>query len=84
MKKLLLTAAIAVFGIIGTQAQDVSFGAKAGVNFANVGGDGSDTDMKTGLHIGVIGEYGLTDKFSLQAEILYSMQGAKSESSGSE
>ena len=41
MKKLFLFAAVAVFGFT-MNAQEVTFGAKAGVNFASLGGDDSD------------------------------------------
>ncbi|MDT0293847.1 porin family protein [Mesonia ostreae] len=81
MKKLLLTAAIAVFGIIGTQAQDVRYGVKAGVNFANSHGDTDDADSRTGLHIGAFAEFMLSEKFAFQPELLYSMQGNKYEES---
>lgn len=36
MKKLFLVAAVAVFGLSNVNAQEVTFGVKAGVNFANL------------------------------------------------
>jgi hypothetical protein len=81
MKKLLLTAAIAVFGIIGTQAQDMKFGVKAGVNISNGAGDVEDADSKIGLHIGGFAEFMFSEKFAFQPELLYSMQGYKYEES---
>jgi hypothetical protein len=83
MKKLLLCTAIAVFGLSNVNAQEVKFGAKAGVNFASVGGDETgDLDGRTSFHIGGVAEIVISEKFSFQPELLYSAQGAKA--SGSE
>ncbi|MFD2552310.1 porin family protein [Bizionia sediminis] len=79
MKKLLLSAAVAVIGFTQISAQDFSFGAKAGANFSTVTGDVDDTTMRVGLHVGAVAEYMLNDKMALQAELLYSMQGTKNE-----
>ena len=85
MKKLLLFAVVAVFGITQTNAQEMSFGVKAGVNLANVGGDvDEDTDMKLGMHIGGFAEFMLSEKFAIQPELLFSMKGYKSEYSEAE
>ncbi len=87
MKKLFLSAAVAVFSFASLSAQDISFGVKGGVNFANIAGDfgagdlydDNDTKMKVGFHIGGLAEIMLSEKFALQPELLFSMQGAKSE-----
>lgn len=77
MKKLLL-AAVAVFGLTVVNAQEVSFGGKAGVNFATVTGDETDgIESRTAFHVGVVAEIMISDKFSFQPELLYSAQGAK-------
>ena len=79
MKKLLI-AAIAVFGIaFNSYAQEFSFGPKAGVNFATLSGDGDDISMKTGFHVGGAALFKFNEKMGVQAELLYSAQGAKSE-----
>lgn len=54
-----------------------SFGVKGGVNFTHISGadEFSDTKSRTSFHVGVVGEFPLTDMFSLQAEALYSGQG---------
>jgi len=53
MKKLLLMAALAVFGLTTTNAQEVRFGAKAGANFASLNGDDvDDIDGRTSFHVG--------------------------------
>ncbi|RSK38232.1 porin family protein [Mangrovimonas spongiae] len=77
MKKLILSAAIAVFGFTGVMAQEFSFGAKAGVNFATLNGDVEDNDMKVGFHVGGVAEIKFNDKFALQPELLFSTQGTK-------
>ncbi|MFD2552309.1 porin family protein [Bizionia sediminis] len=78
MKKLLFTAAIAVIGFTQVSAQDFSYGVKAGLNIATLSGDDiENNDPKLGLHIGATGEYMVTEKFAIQADLLYSMQGLK-------
>ena len=85
MKKLLLIAAVAVSGFTSANAQDINWGAKAGLNFASIAGDGTEElSGKTGFHIGFLAEMILTDQFAIQPEILYSTQGAKGEISESE
>jgi len=59
-----------------------SFGVKGGVNFATISGDDFDPDSRTSFHVGLLGEFPLTDTFSLQAEALYSGQGFKSNVDG--
>jgi len=78
MKKVLF-AAVAVFAFGAANAQDMSFGAKAGLNVSNLTGDIEDTKSLLGAHVGVFAEFKITDKFSFQPELLYSMQGAKTE-----
>ncbi|WKW47138.1 porin family protein [Myroides sp. JBRI-B21084] len=60
-------------------AQEVKFGPKAGVNFANLNGDVENTKMLIGFHIGGFAEIKFNDKFAIQPEILYSAQGSKTE-----
>lgn len=78
MKKVLLC--LFLLGMSFSYAQQTHLGIKAGVNFAKLTGDqAEDLENKTGYHIGVTAELGLTSKFSVQPEILYSTQGAKFE-----
>lgn len=74
MKKLMI-AAIALF--VGTTAfsQSIDLGIKAGANFASFS-DLSGLSNKTGFHAGVFGGVKFSDKFGIQADILYSQQGA--------
>ena len=78
MKKIILTAA-AVFALSFANAQDVKFGAKAGLNLSNIGGDLENTSSKVGFQVGGFAEIKVSDKFAIQPELLYSAQGAKSE-----
>jgi|SRR5690606_13034398 len=84
MKKLVVMAAVAVFGLSNVNAQEVQFGAKAGVNFASIGGDDTDgMDGRTSFHVGGVAEIKFSEKFSFQPELLYSSQGSKFEESES-
>lgn len=82
MKKLFFLIAIVAIGTSTTYAQDVKFGFKGGVNFANVNdlqaaGQELDTDGRTGFHLGAVLQASLADTFAIQPEILYSAQGFK-------
>lgn len=85
MKKLFIITAIVLFGFTNVNAQDINFGAKAGVNFASISGDDTDDlDGRTSFHVGIVAEIVISDKFSVQPELLYSSQGATSEDSYTE
>lgn len=82
MKKVLLSAvAIMAFGV-AAQAQDIKFGAKAGINIVTLGGD-IDASSVTSFHVGALAEFKLTEQFSIQPELVYSLQGASTEESRS-
>ena len=69
--------------VCSLHAQNVTFGAKAGVNFASLSGDDADgTDGRTSFHIGATAEFSLSDTFSIQPELLYSGQGFTTKQSG--
>lgn len=57
-------------------AQEVKFGPKAGVNFANLNGDVENTKMLIGFHIGGFAEINLTtnSQFNLRFCILHKVQ----------
>lgn len=85
MKKLfIITMTLAAFTL---QAQDVTFGAKAGLNFASAafdypsGVEEPDLDSRTSIHFGVTAEFPVSDTFSVQPELLFSSLGAKSDGS---
>ncbi|MDC0571423.1 PorT family protein [Flavobacteriaceae bacterium] len=74
MKKLfIITMTLAAFTL---QAQDVTFGAKAGLNFATLDITDSNIDGRTSFHLGITAEFEMSDTFSIQSELLYSAQGA--------
>ncbi len=78
MKKIILTAA-AVFAFGFANAQDVKFGVKGGLNVATLTGDVDNVDSKVGFHVGGFAEIKVSDKFSVQPELLFSTQGTKFE-----
>ena len=84
MKKIILSvAAMLTFGFVS--AQEVQFGVKGGVNIATfVGDDTDDLDSKIGFHVGGFAEIKISEKFSVQPELLFSTQGAKMEDKYSE
>ena len=86
MKKIFLILFVFLLSYGGVRAQEAFiFGIKGGVNFANLGGDFDyDTKSKTGFHLGLVAEFPLTERFSLQPEVLYSSQGTKMDMSGTE
>ncbi|TDX86073.1 porin family protein [Epilithonimonas xixisoli] len=88
MKKIILIGAIALCGAMNAQTK---FGVKAGYALSSVntkidGVDEEDMDEMDAMstfYVGALVEHKLTDKFGLQAELLYSPMGAKySESVG--
>ena len=81
MKKIVL-AAIAVMGFGFANAQDIKFGIKGGINLSTFTGDIEDASSKVGFQAGGFAELKLSDKFSIQPEVLYSLQGAKFKETG--
>lgn len=80
MKKLCIVLAIVAIGMLQqSTAQEVTFGAKAGINIANFSGGDADRNALIGLQAGLISEIAFSDKFSLQPELLYTRQGSESE-----
>jgi opacity protein-like surface antigen len=77
MKKVILTTLL-LSSICGF-SQDFKFGLKGGLNIASQTSSGGTTITNViGGNFGVIGEYKISDKFSIQPELSFSMQGAKS------
>lgn len=69
---------IGLTGITKVQAQKVpEFGFKGGVNFSTITGDdfNDGNDPRTSFHAGVVGEFPISERFSLQGEAMYSAQG---------
>jgi len=75
MKKLLIV--MITLGLSSqTFAQGIDFGIKAGVNFASIT-DAEGLDNRTGFVAGVFVGGKLGDKLGIQADLLYSQQGAE-------
>ena len=84
MKKLFLTFALILLCLNlnaqtnSTPDQGIKFGIKAGVNFASITGDETDNlSSLTGFHVGGVVDIPVSEKFSVQPELLYSTQGAE-------
>jgi len=82
MKKIILSiVAILTFGFVNAQEkEDMSFGIKGGLNIStitNVNDVGVSSSSLIGFHVGVFGEFMVSDKFAIQPELLYSAQGIK-------
>ncbi|QSE96409.1 porin family protein [Fulvivirga lutea] len=73
MKKITILS-LFIFGAIFSTNAQVTVGAKAGLNFANVDTEGS-TDARTSLHLGGFGVIMFSDNLGFQPELLYSAQG---------
>lgn len=74
MKKIILT--IAVMFAIGTAiAQEAKFGIKGGFVNANYGADADDGDARSSFYFGGLVDLSITEKFHIQPELLYTMEG---------
>lgn len=82
MKKFLLLVVV-LFAGTSLFAQDVQFGLKGGLNFANFKGDDiEDTDVKTDIFIGAFARFSIDEKLAFQPEMVYSRQGFKIDGDG--
>lgn len=78
MKNTIYVTLAFLFCLSSLSAQSFSFGAKAGANFANVTGDDvENASTRTGFHLGAVANIGISDKFGIQPELIYSQQGSK-------
>ena len=90
MKRIVTTIAVAIATICAVNAQELKFGAKAGLNFSTLSSlEVKQTEneytttyktnlgFRTGFHFGAFVEYGFTDQLFVEAGIAYSSQGAK-------
>lgn len=75
MKKIILSiVAVLAFGF--SNAQEVKFGAKAGLSVTTVTGGEFSAGSKVGFHVGGLAEIKFGEKFAIQPELLYSTKGA--------
>tara|TARA_R100001369_G_scaffold49261_1_gene75887 strand:+ start:41100 stop:41720 length:621 start_codon:yes stop_codon:yes gene_type:complete len=80
MKKSVLLIAIALVSFYNVNAQEyVMFGVKGGINSSTFNGDGfgnfDNPNSRTSFNLGLLAEIPISDKFSVQPEVLYSGQG---------
>ncbi len=82
MKKLFLTACVAVLGAFSLNAQGLAFRAEVGGNVATktISGDNGSLEFKNvmGLRLGGAAEYSLSENMYLSGGLNYVMGGAKS------
>jgi hypothetical protein len=81
MKKIwILFLSLSVYAM-HVNAQDITFGVKAGANFSNLkvtfDGEGASPDGATSLYIGGLVDIGLSENVHFQPELLYSIEGAE-------
>jgi len=75
MKKTILLLAVMAISFTTAMAQDMKFGAKAGLNLAKLTPE--LTDFRTSFHLGGMAEFAIAEDFAIQPELLYSGYGAK-------
>jgi len=67
-------------------AQTKPFGLKGGLNLASMiasaDGNSDSSDSKIGVNLGFFGEFKVSEKFAIQPEILFNMQGANESEQG--
>ena len=85
MKKILFLSAFTMIAFM-SQAQ-IKFGIKAGANFSKYSGkdakfEGVSPQFKVGFAGGALVNIGLNEMFSVQPEVLYSMEGTQYKESG--
>lgn len=78
MNKKIYAIILAVIFTASAQAQ-FSFGVRGGFNLTNMnesgGGISPDTKMKSGFQVGVVGDYAVSESFSIQPGLLFTTQG---------
>ncbi|MDX1315015.1 MAG: porin family protein [Eudoraea sp.] len=78
MRKLILFSLLSLFAFTTYAQGDVVFGVRGGVNFTNISGDDTEEfSSRTGIQLGFLAEFGLTDMLALRPELNFSMQGAE-------
>lgn len=76
MRNLLFLSLISIFLL--SSCATTRYGARLGGNYATIAGDETDNlDGKIGFFFGGVAELGVSDKFAVQPEVLFSQQGAK-------
>ena len=82
MKKILILAVFTVLGFANANAQEINFGAKGGINIANISGENtSNLEPVAAFNFGLMAEIPISQKFSFQPEVMFSGQGYSFEGS---
>lgn len=81
MKKQLLFVSILFFSFSNSYPQEVEFGVKGGLNFSTLGKSDLGYVSRLGYHFGGTAEFITTPFFSIQTELVYSLQGAATDRS---
>ena len=85
MRKILMTVAFAALTVIGANAQ-VKFGARAGLNLANIAAKHNDVKVKTNIrpsfYVGGLAEFAFNDVVLMEAGLTYSNQGYNAKEGG--
>jgi hypothetical protein len=77
MKKSLFVTILLTCLASATFAQ-ANFGVKGGLNLYNINNkNGDNLNSKAGIHLGLLAHLHVTERFALQPELYYSMQGAE-------
>ncbi|GGX03274.1 porin family protein [Aquimarina muelleri] len=86
----LITTSLLFISVTNLYAQDENkklytrAGFKFGANYANIAGDIKNTDARVRMHLGAVIEFPVSQRFFLQAEVLYSAQGYRFKEEGVE
>ncbi len=74
---------VLVFLITISLHSQTYFGFKVGANLSNIKGDNPLEGIKPAMHVGGVVELQVSDKISVQPELLYSMQGSQNKDDAS-
>jgi hypothetical protein len=65
-------------GSFAAASAQINYGVKGGLNVANIGGeDVDDNKAKLGFHLGGFIGVSVAENFSIQPEVVFSLQGVK-------
>jgi Outer membrane protein beta-barrel domain len=85
MKFFATVAVAAMLFTTSASAQHVNIGIKGGLNVYNINNDNnSEYDAKVGFNVGLLGHIHLAKQLAFQPELVYSAQGAKFKTLGTE
>ncbi len=65
-----------IAGSLQQTAAQIKFGPMAGVNFSDMTGDTNSDGLLFGYHLGFLVNFGVTDYFMVEPQLLYSTKGA--------